>query len=362
MKMTTALLALLFAAVPGTASAARSQVDVVFVLDTTGSMSSLIEGAKQKIWSIANGIAAGKPAPRIRMGLVAYRDKGDAYVTRTFDLTSNLDKMYEDLLSLRADGGGDGPEHVLQALQDSVDRMSWSKGPGAFKVVYLVGDAPAHQEYGDTPALEKLVESAVRKGVTVNTVQCGSQPDTEEQWRRIARLGEGRYLPIPQSGGMVSTPTPFDDRIAELNRRIERTMLAYGARRGEAESRFSLARKMSASISGAAAADRAVFAMSSVADRELDLVQAVEEKKVDAGSLESASLPAPLQGLSAEERRRQVEKLSSERAALKRQLAELSGKRAEYLKTRAPDKSKDSFDARLMESLKEQAGKKGILY
>src|SRR5687767_1611367 len=64
---------------------ARPAVDVVFVLDTTGSMSGLIDAAKRKIWAIANEIAKGKPAPRIRMGLVAYRDKGDAYVTRTFD-------------------------------------------------------------------------------------------------------------------------------------------------------------------------------------------------------------------------------------------------------------------------------------
>ncbi|MFA5137804.1 MAG: vWA domain-containing protein [Elusimicrobiota bacterium] len=361
MKTTTALLALLFAAVPRTACAARSQVEVVFVLDTTGSMDSLIEGAKQKIWSIANGIAAGKPAPRIRMGLIAYRDKGDAYVTQSFDLTSNLDKMYENLLSLRADGGGDGPEHVLKALDDSVTRMSWSKGSRAFKVVYLVGDAPAHREYGDTPSLEKLVESAVRRGVVVNTVQCGSQADTEEQWRKIARLGEGRYLPIPQSGGMVSTPTPFDDRIAELNSRIEGTLLAYGARKEEAEGRFSLARRMSAAVSGAAAADRAAFA-SSAGYEGLDLIQAVQDKKVDLGALDLSSLPDPLKGLSADERRLKVEKLYSERSALKSRLAELSGKRAKYLKEHASDKRKDSFDARLMESLKEQAGKKGILY
>ena len=61
-------------------------VEVVFVLDTTGSMGGLIEGAKQKIGSIANQIAAGNPAPDIKMGLIAYRDKGDDYVTKVFPL------------------------------------------------------------------------------------------------------------------------------------------------------------------------------------------------------------------------------------------------------------------------------------
>ena len=60
----------------------QAVIDVVFVLDTTGSMSSLIEGAKQKIWAIANAIATAQPTPRIRMGLVAYRDRGGTPTSR----------------------------------------------------------------------------------------------------------------------------------------------------------------------------------------------------------------------------------------------------------------------------------------
>ncbi|WP_434423448.1 hypothetical protein [Nannocystis pusilla] len=66
-------------------AAIRPRIDVVFVLDTTGSMSGLIEGAKQKIWAIANRLASGEPRPDLRIGLVAYRDLGDDYVTKRFD-------------------------------------------------------------------------------------------------------------------------------------------------------------------------------------------------------------------------------------------------------------------------------------
>src|SRR5215210_665074 len=72
----------------------KPQVEVVFCLDTTGSMSGLIEGAKQKIWSISNQIVAGKPTPNLKVGLLAYRDRGDAYVTKMTDLTDDLDKIY----------------------------------------------------------------------------------------------------------------------------------------------------------------------------------------------------------------------------------------------------------------------------
>src|SRR5689334_14875022 len=70
------------------------QVEVVFCLDTTGSMGGLIAGAKQKIWAICNQIAGGKPSPDLKVGLVAYRDRGDEYITKVFDLTEDLDAIH----------------------------------------------------------------------------------------------------------------------------------------------------------------------------------------------------------------------------------------------------------------------------
>ena len=69
---------------------ARARVEVAFVLDTTGSMAGLIDGAKRKIWSIATTIVEANPNAEVRMALVAYRDRGDDYVTRTYDLTTDI--------------------------------------------------------------------------------------------------------------------------------------------------------------------------------------------------------------------------------------------------------------------------------
>jgi len=125
-------------------AAARPRVELVFALDTTGSMSGLIEGAKKKIWSLASFVAQGQPTPDLRVGLIAYRDIGDAYVTKVFDLDSDLDRVYRRLRGFHADGGGDGPEHVARALHESVHKMSWSQEQAVVKVIYLVGDAPPH--------------------------------------------------------------------------------------------------------------------------------------------------------------------------------------------------------------------------
>ena len=104
----------------------QPRVEVVFVLDTTGSMSGLIDAAKEKIWSIATTMAQARPAPEIRIGLVAYRDRGDAYITRVTNLSEDLDSVYSALMDLQADGGGDGPESVNRALYDAVNEISWS--------------------------------------------------------------------------------------------------------------------------------------------------------------------------------------------------------------------------------------------
>src|SRR5437899_9053122 len=76
-----------FAADPPAQNKDKPKIEVCFVLDTTGSMSGLIEGAKQKIWSIANEITSARPTPDLRLGLIGFRDRGDEYVTKTFDLT-----------------------------------------------------------------------------------------------------------------------------------------------------------------------------------------------------------------------------------------------------------------------------------
>ena len=135
------------AALMTTAAHARPTVEVAFVLDTTGSMGPLIEGAKRKIWSIATAILEANPDAQIRMGLVAFRDIGDDYVTRKFELTADIQDLYASLLELRAKGGGDWPESVNEALDIAVNKLAWSSGDDVHRIVFLVGDAPPHMDY-----------------------------------------------------------------------------------------------------------------------------------------------------------------------------------------------------------------------
>ena len=122
------------------------QTDMVFVLDTTGSMGGLIQGAKTKIWRIVNDVMQQQRCGAdVRVGLVAYRDKGDDYVTRQVKLNQDLDAVYTELMAFEAAGGGDEPEHVRQALFEGVSDMGWRSN--SKKVLFLVGDAPHQDAY-----------------------------------------------------------------------------------------------------------------------------------------------------------------------------------------------------------------------
>jgi Mg-chelatase subunit ChlD len=294
------------------ASNQRPVVDVVFVLDTTGSMGGLIQAAKEKIWSIASTMAAAQPTPQIRMGLVAYRDRGDDYVTRVVDLTADLDSVYAALMQLQAGGGGDGPEAVNQALDQAVNRVSWSQEARAYKVVFLVGDAPPHMDYQDDVKYPVTLAAAKAKGIRVNTVQCGDLGETAREWQQIAQLGDGRTFQVEQAGGAVAIATPYDAKLAKLAAELDAARLYFGsaAERKAQEAKSAEAERAKAAASPAALARRATFNASEAGKDNLlgkqELVDAVTSGRVDLKTVAPEALPAPMQAMSPEERQELV--------------------------------------------------------
>lgn len=356
------LTAAAMAAGPAWASAERPSIEVVFVLDTTGSMGGLLDGAKRKVWAIVNEMAKGKPEPKIKMGLVAYRDRGDAYVTQVEPLSSNLDAVYEKLLALQAGGGGDGPEDVLSAMRDAVEKAGWSKSGKALRVVYLVGDAPPHQEYRDVPKLTASLEKAVRAGIRVHAIRCGGDALTGQVWQEVARLGEGRFFSIDQTGGVAVVETPFDVEIARLHRELETTTVAFGRGAEETEKSLALGGAIMAAAPASASADRAAFKAREGFHAEGDLVAAVKDGGVKLEALKDEELPEPFRGKTLEEKRARLDEVQKKRDGLASKLAKLNKKREEHLAKSAKAAGRDSFDAKVIEALREDAKKAGIRY
>jgi len=341
-------------------------IDVAFCLDTTGSMSGLIEGAKQKIWTIVNTVNSAQPKPTLRIALVGYRDRGDEYVTTKLDFTSDLETMYSHLRGFQAGGGGDTPEDVNQALNDAVNGLKWSQEPAALKIVYLVGDAPPHMDYQEGYDYRSITKIAERRGIIVNTVQCGSLDGTREIWQEIARMAEGKYAAIDQSGGMVAVASPYDEELSKLSSELNGTYVAYGSDGGRMIAAQAANDKDAETRAPASAAERAASKAGSLYRNESwDLVDALNNKNVELDKLKPSDLPANLRTMDTKQQREYLEQKSRERQQLQTKIQDLSKRRDAFVDAKLKESGKKTdtaFDAQVLNTLKEQGQKKGITF
>lgn len=317
-------------ATPVEPAGAGHAIDVVFAVDTTGSMGGLIEGAKRTVWSIATHIREADPNANLRIGLVAYRDVGEDYVTRPFALTSDLDAVYAELSAYTAAGGGDAPEDVAAGLRDAL-AMRWRAG--AKKIVFVVGDAPPIAR-GDAPPYDDLAREAAATGVIVNAIRCGGDPTTAVAFQRIAALAGGDFSTIAGDGGVRQVATPYDARIGELSDSIDGTAVIAG----DEEVRAAHAGKLAAAAAApvAAKADRAKYYLKKArggADvrAEGDLVGAYATGTLDLGKVAPGALPADLRDKGTAEITAELGRRAEQRKAAQKEMAELERKRDEYL-------------------------------
>ena len=347
-----------------TAAAKKPKVEVVFCLDTTGSMGGLIEGAKQKIWTISNEIAGGKPAPALKVGLVAYRDRGDVYITKVIDLTDDLDAVYGHLRQFKAEGGGDIPESVNQALHDAVHKITWSTDKDTLRIIFLVGDAPPHMDYKDDVKYPETCKKACEKAIIINTVQCGNDPETRKVWQDICTKAEGAYVQIPADGGVVATiATPFDKRLAEINAEQAKTILSYGSAEKQ---RADVAKStITMGMPAPAAVERAPYYAKGGRVASYDLLDSIKEGRVKLEELKKDELPEVLRQMTPQEQKDYLDKLDKRRAELNKETLELDKKRADFIAknlAESKDKNRSAFDSQVLEVLRKQAKKHNIDY
>jgi Mg-chelatase subunit ChlD len=326
---------------------ARPRMEVVFVLDTTGSMSGMIAGAKQKIWAIANKLKSARPTPEIRFGLVGYRDRHDAYVTRVFGLTGNLDEVYTNLYAFEAQGGGDEPESVNEALHRAVRDLQWSPDPEVLRVVFLVGDARPHMDYQDDVKYPETCRLANERGILINTLQCGRLSGTEQAWREIASLTNGTYGAILQDGGTIKIETPYDQDIIKLNLQLDSTIILYGSKAEQASAAKN--KSVLASLSSEAMADRSSYLGKGEAGAVMsgrgDLVVEVMNGRESVDKLDEKKLAPELQAMAPAARQELITQKVEERRKLQSELTALVTKR----------------DAAVADKLKSLEGKDGVL-
>ncbi len=174
-------------------------LDLVFVFDTTGSMSDELDWLTKEFGGIVQAARHAAPGVDIRFGLVAYRDHGDAYVVKNFGFTPRQARMQRWLRSLDADGGGDYPEAAAAALRTAVD-LNWRRGNGA-RLLFHIADAPPHLSDANV-YLGAARHAAGRQIKIFGLGASGVAEESEFLMRQAALATAGRYLFLTDDSGV----------------------------------------------------------------------------------------------------------------------------------------------------------------
>ncbi len=172
-------------------------IDVVFVLDTTGSMSEEIASIKATLQAVIDRMG---PDVTIRVGLVEYKDRSDAFVTKMYPLTSDLKKLSSQIASIEAGGGGDTPEDVNAGLSTAIDKMGWNDQATA-RLAFLVADAPPHLDYANEVGYAESAKHAAEKGIKIFTISASGMDDLGQAvFRQVAQVTGGTNMFVLRGG------------------------------------------------------------------------------------------------------------------------------------------------------------------
>ena len=347
------------------APAKDQTIMMALLLDTSNSMDGLIDQAKSQLWKIVNEVAAAKSAdgrqPNIKLALYEYGNAGlsshEGYIRQVSALTEDLDAMSEKLFSLSTNGGN---EFCGQVIKTALNQLAWSASNADLKMIFIAGNEPFTL---GSVSYELACGAAKEKGVVVNTIYCGDSNDgVAFSWKRGAELTGGTFMSIEQNTRTVYVPTPYDNKIAALNDKLNATYVYYGAS-GEYKKEQQIVQDNNAASYGLANVAERIFCKSSHAykNSSWDLVDAAKDNEKVITETRSDDLPTEMRTMSIERRKVYIRQKSEERTNIRAGIQSLNKKRREYIYKNTSQSSKDKMlDASMMKAIKEQGKAKNL--
>lgn len=343
-------------------------VQIAILLDTSSSMEGLIEQAKSQLWKIVNEFAKAKQdgaTPEVQVALYEYGKSSlsqqNGWIRRIQPLTTDLDKISEELFALRTNGGD---EYCGWVIKDAVNDLEWSPAGNVYKAIFIAGNEPFTQ--GPVSYAESC-KAAITKGIIVNTIHCGAEGEgINTKWKDGADLADGKYLVIDQNRAVVSIEAPQDKEIAKLGVELNKTYLAYGM-----EGKLGAGRQVSqdaavatlAPASGAVVQRSVAKASANYQNASWDLVDAYKEKDFKLAEVKAEQLPAEMKKMNADERKAYVENKSKERTEMQAKIQELNKEREKYVAARMKEiVGTNTLDAVVISAVREQSAKRNFKF
>ncbi|MCB1276298.1 VWA domain-containing protein [Prosthecobacter sp.] len=342
-------------------------VQIAVLLDTSSSMSGLIEQAKTQLWKLVNEFITAKQdgkTPIVQVALYEYGKSSlraeENWIRQIQPLTRDLDKISEDLFALTTNGGD---EYCGAVIQRATQDLAWDANPKVYKAIFIAGNEPFTQGPVDS---KKSCQNAIAKGIIVNTIHCGSESQgIAGNWNQGALLADGKYLVIDQNQAIVHIEAPQDKEIVKLNEELNKTYISYGSKAAESKMRQSMQDSNAAAKAESGAQVQRVISKASAnyCNNAWDLVDACKQKDFDISKVKEADLPEEMKKMSVDERKAYIVKKTAERDEIQKKVLTLNKEREAYVSAKRKESAKtDTLDTAMVKALRTQAEKKGIAW
>ena len=356
--------------VPQVASVAikRPKIQLAIILDTSNSMDGLIEQTRNQLWQVVNEFSTARQngvIPILEIALFEFGNSGisrdSGYVRMLNGFTRELDAVSQGLFSLTTNGGD---EYCGYAIETAVEQLQWSHADSDIKTIFIAGN----ESFAQGPvAYQHAIEQAARQGISINTIHAGThQEGIADGWQAGAMLAGGDYLSIDANQQVVHIEAPQDVRISELNAMLNETYVPYGSQGANKAQRQLEQDQMSSDISVGLLAKRAQSKASAFyGNADWDLVDALKDGEVaeeQLAEMEEATLPEPMQGLSAEQKLDYLQQKQAERESIREEIIELSESRTSYVAQQKLDQAAPSVSDALSGAIRKQAQQKNFSF
>lgn len=338
----------------------KPEIKVALLLDTSNSMDGLIDQAKAQLWQVVNELSYAKckdESPNLKIALYEYGNNNlnadEGYLRQVIAFSDDLDEISKSLFSLTTNGG---EEYCGKVISSALNQLQWGNDKDDLKLIFIAGNEPYTQGNVSYKTASKL---AHQNDVTVNTIFCGDyNQGITSYWKDGADLTHGNYMAINHNQATVHVASPYDDKILELNEKLNRTYVAYGST-GRKKMEMQAEQDSNArSYNKANAVSRTVSKSSRLyKNSSWDLVDAEKEDDFSYDQLKEEQLPKELKGKSKAEIKSYVEKKRKERETLQKAIAELNIKRQGYIESKTKD-SDNGLENALIKAIKAQAKQK----
>ncbi len=205
-------------------------LDVVWVIDVSGSTGGILPIIRDKFWELQNEMARLKPLANYRFSIVMMGrpsfKKDNNYINVISDLTTDIDHVAYPFFQLR-DLTAPGNYFLGYGLDAAVNGLSWSEDTNALKVIFVSGNGLPSAG----PGVKKVVKRAQEKGIVIHSLYFEVYDNQREkaEWKDMAEATGGKYLPISLTEPRIVFEKAYDnDLLLEACRMINTTYVPYG--------------------------------------------------------------------------------------------------------------------------------------